>query len=438
VGREDQNNKATVIGAIRDDMQKYGGDPAVQTLHDTIVKLRQERDSIEQQKNSTNTELVDARKTILSLQSQYQGTVDQHQKAALEANAALQAQIAEKDEIARKKDEMIDDLNRQKSTALLDLEKLKQSTDATISQLDGEKSQLLRINDDLRRKLIESTQQSFEVADGEIRQVDHSQGLVWVNLGAADNLQVRTTFSVYTKGHHGVGRDVKDIKGTIEVTKITGPHIAEARVTNSDLYRPISPGDPIFTPLWSPNQVESFSFVGFVDLDGDGKSDRDRLHEIVAAAGAKIDNEVDDQGNVHGDGIDVNTRYLIIGKIPDPTQYAAEEREAAKRIGAAADKLSEAARRQGVQELSLPMFLSYIGYHTSQRLYVKGGKTPWTLKSGAHSASTDETVTDRAASGNVSGVYTTRGRVIQPTTGPAGSTSQGPYSRPGTSNSNTR
>lgn len=83
--------------------------------------------------------------------------------------------------------------------------------------------------------------------DGRIVKVDNQTRTVWINLGHLDKLQARVTFSVYRKDHRGAA----DVTGKIEVTRVLGPRIAEARILEEDPARPIAAGDPINSRLWS-------------------------------------------------------------------------------------------------------------------------------------------------------------------------------------------
>ncbi len=66
--------------------------------------------------------------------------------------------------------------------------------------------------------------------------------------------------------------------------------------------------------------------MGFFDLDQDGKDDRDLLYQAVAATGAVIDNDLDEQGILRIDGkieneprLTYKTKFLVIGRIPEVT-----------------------------------------------------------------------------------------------------------------------
>ena len=85
---------------------------------------------------------------------------------------------------------------------------------------------------------------------GEVTWVDQRSATVWINLGRADSLDRQTSFSVYSADADDVGKAKK--RATIEVTRITGDHSSEARITEDKNSDPITLGDKIFTPLWSP------------------------------------------------------------------------------------------------------------------------------------------------------------------------------------------
>jgi hypothetical protein len=68
---------------------------------------------------------------------------------------------------------------------------------------------LLRLTAELDQK----TSPIFDKPNGEVRFVDHVAKRVWVNLGKADSLKPRTTFSVYQKQHSGVGQSAAGKQG---------------------------------------------------------------------------------------------------------------------------------------------------------------------------------------------------------------------------------
>ena len=154
----------------------------------------------------------------------------------------------------------------------------------------------------------------FEVAQGEVVMVNpHKKGTVYLNLGSADQLIPLVTFSVHDAGANTALGD--GLKARIEVTQILGDHISMCRVLEEDLANPIAEFDKVYTPLWHPGQRTHFGIFGNIDLDGDGEDDRELVRDMITSVGGVIDAEMDAQGKITGN-IDINTRYLLEGKIP--------------------------------------------------------------------------------------------------------------------------
>lgn len=136
---------------------------------------------------------------------------------------------------------------------------------------------------------------SFEAPDGEITLVDNVTKHVWIDKGERDHLRPQVTFSVYTKDHQGIARSTADVKAKVEVVAVEA-RTARCRILEEDLTRPIAPGDPIYTPLWHSGMVEKIAFVGIIDLDGDGKSDRELLKEMMDINHSEIKLQILDDG----------------------------------------------------------------------------------------------------------------------------------------------
>ena len=406
VGVGDEQNPSTVLGAVARDVRELGGSPTEGTYVAALRSLRTQLDTALRERNAKDNDLKAEHQTLLAVQGTADNRVRQHEDARREAETQLQGLITEKDELVSQKQQEVTQLRTDVSQLKIEIEQTKEASARALKEKSQEIVNLELINDRLREKLDEATQQSFEQPDGEIRVVDNSNGLVWINLGERDSLPKRTTFSVYTKAHHGVGRGEEDIKASIEVTRILGPHLAEARILGDDIFEPIAPGDPIYTPLWSTGRVQRFSFVGTIDMDGDGVSDRELLHDIVASAGATIDNEVDDEGNRTGNAIDVYTKFLVIGELPDPgTAPTAAEQRRMEQILEHHTAMRKEARQQGVRVVNLTDFLAFIGYKPQRRLWVPGTDVPWMLKNGSQSVGVNAYVGERKSSGQVSGLY---------------------------------
>ncbi len=423
---EDAPEPNTVLYAMKQDLVKYGGtllDPEQNTYTEALAKLRQELDSVQAKFNTAQQEVVARDGQIESLKTTYQTQVDEHRTERTKVEQARQTEEQEHQKTLQTINQQLQETTNNYNQLRLAKNQAEQAHQQEVAKMKEENERLVNINNRLRDKIENATRTTFERADGMVRWVDNSSHLVWINLGSADNLTVRTNFSVYQKKNRGVGRDSdpatlkgpEDMKGAIEVTRILQPHLAEARILDEDYYAPIAVGDPIYTPIWSPNQKESFAFVGLIDMDGDGRSDRDLLHDVLSAAGAKVQVEVDDKGVRTGGSIDENTKFLVVGEIPtleDLTDQ--DEKQAALDIQAQRKDLIKEARDQGVRVVKLNDFLAFIGYTPRQRVFRPGDQRPYTLRNGSQSMATGQTVGGRESAGQTSGFYSRSKRLGQP------------------------
>ena len=205
-------------------------------------------------------------------------------------------------------------------------------------------------------KLNRQTEIETEVADGRITSTSQTTQRVYVNLGRADALRPRITFSVHGQNVANVAKAKP--KAKIIITRLLDdPHMAEAQIIEEGLSDPIIPGDKLFSPLWSPGRKIRFAFAGTVDIDGDGRSDMKRMRDLVAINNGIIDAWPGPDGAMVGAGITTNTRYLVVGdaKLKDAAATAART--------SAIDK----ARENGVQQLSVVEFLDMVGWKNSRR-----------------------------------------------------------------------
>ncbi len=151
----------------------------------------------------------------------------------------------------------------------------------------------------------------FETVQGEIRYVLRGGKIVSINLGSADALRPGITFGVVDRDDTSRLQDA-DIKASIQITKILGPHLAEARVVAMpQLGNPIIEGDAVYSPFWAPGRTVRIALAGGIDIDDDGRPDNEILEGMIKAAGA----EIADNGERTG-RIDPGVRFLVVGESP--------------------------------------------------------------------------------------------------------------------------
>ncbi|MCA9102627.1 MAG: hypothetical protein R3C10_19425 [Pirellulales bacterium] len=226
---------------------------------------------------------------------------------------------------------------------------VEQETEKAKAVQDDAKNQVTEIdnlNKNLKDELEKLKSETFEVAAGEVYRVNQGQGVVWVNLGSSDSLRRQVTFSVYSSDPNDVAR--RAAKAKIEVTRILGPHLAEARILEDTYADPITPGDLINSSAWSPGRARHFALAGFMDIDGDSTDDRQLVRDIIAINGGVIDAELNDEGKIEGK-VTIDTDYIIVGA----------EKEGAL-IGVS--EIQSRARELGVDVITVDRFLDLAGW----------------------------------------------------------------------------
>lgn len=225
-----------------------------------------------------------------------------------------------------------------------------------LSQRQADIQKLNTVIEDQSKTIVEMRDEPFEVADGRITWVNQGSATVWINLGLADGLRRQTLFSVYDMAENGVSRSER--KASIEVTKVLDQHLAEARIVRDVPADPILPGDQVFSPAWRPGRKIRFALAGKLDIDGDRRSDRDLIRNLLTMSGAVIDAEVHDDGSVEGE-LSTSTRYLVRGDRPT-------EGSDSKSLAAYSSMISKAGE-YGVEIIPIDKLLSWMGYNPEVR-----------------------------------------------------------------------
>jgi hypothetical protein len=225
------------------------------------------------------------------------------------------------------------DYDKYRRTASNENKKLADETKQLMGTIDTQKLELNKLRND-----------RFETTQGEIRYIFRGGNVVTINLGSADDLRTGITFGVID-GDETRLQDAK-VKGTIQVTQLQGPHLAQARIVAlPETRNPIIPGDVIYSPFWAPGRKVKIALAGDIDIDGDNHPDNDVLKGMIHAAGAEVVAEISATGVVTGK-LDPSIRFLVVGESPeiaDDASLAQADRDAQSiiAISKAKEKASE-------------------------------------------------------------------------------------------------
>jgi hypothetical protein len=306
-----------------------------------------------------NTKYADLEKAMAALEDQTEAKV----------TAAVKAQKQVEADFATARNNYEQDRNKRAETEkqlMSTVEQQKTDFETKIAKNEAEKAAMKKEMDKLAHAVEvfkgerKDEPGSFEVADGRISWVNQN-GTVWINLGTADSLRRQVTFSVYDADQHDAAKASK--KGNIEVTRLLGPHMAEAKVTEDSATNPILTGDQIYSQVWHRGKKLHFALTGFVDFDGDGRSDMELARELIEMNGSVVDAYLRDDGQVEGE-ITANTRYLVLGEIPTSATQS--------KLSDGWNTMSQTSSQLGVESITLPEFLSQMGYKPQDRMVQLG------------------------------------------------------------------
>lgn len=289
--------------------------------------------------------------------------IQQHEETVKQTNADLAQRTG-------KYEAYTGQLNKEKETLLAQVQQVKEAGDKkaaeaqnAVAAMDKKLKTAQGVNESLRQQIEGLTKETFETAHGKIVWVNQRTGRAYINLGEADGLRRLMSFGVFSSTTEDVSRAEK--KASIEVVEILGPHQAEARITEDKPGNPIMPGDLVFTPIWSPGKRMRFALAGFIDLDGDGRSDLARVRDIITASGAVIDAYQEATGTQ-----DINSK--IVGTITPNTDYlvlgAMADEKSSRAFRANVTKMLDDAKTNLVKQIKLDELLQRMGYREVDRI----------------------------------------------------------------------
>ena len=185
------------------------------------------------------------------------------------------------------------------------------------SEIGDQKDTIYRLEQTveiLQRRLAQLMEDTSEFPDGRVVSVNQRNRVAYINLGELDGVRPQMLFSVYDADESKLSGETT--KGQIEIIRVIDAHQSQARILDDELRNPIIPRDIIASPVWSRGSRQRFALAGFMDIDGDGLSDRELIRNLITSNGGIIDAELDDKGQRTGGELSVKTRYLVLGEPP--------------------------------------------------------------------------------------------------------------------------
>jgi hypothetical protein len=234
-------------------------------------------------------------------------------------------------------------------------QKREKDANAKLDEVTKEKGEIQKRLDALVRKLDEIQGEDFQYVQGTITEVSNGGDVVWINLGKADGLRAGVSFGVINSDASRVA-DAK-VKAKIEVVELVGDKLARCKVLSDRAPTTILRGDKIYSPAWQPGRKVEFALMGKMDIDGDGKDDRETVKALIIQNGGKVTLDMPPGGKTIGE-LTVDTRWLVLGD-----EFKIRGTELSKSDSDAAierRKLESQAKTLGISSINLDKLLGYL------------------------------------------------------------------------------
>jgi len=294
--------------------------------------------------------------------------VDVQAKAAADSRADLEGEHKKHEEerqiLLTKTDQLQTDNDKKNNEIATLASRIKQMEEDTLRKQETLTSIIKELRDRLDQK-----ETTLDRPDGYVTYVDYERREVLINITRRQGARPQMKMSIFDARSPGIPTEKP--KGTIEVTQV-GEQFSTARII--DTKNPIDPirvGDIVYSAAWSPNIPMRFALVGKIDVNRDGRDDREELKRMIQEAGGVVDydlppTEVGKQTGTLSPRIDW---YVIDDRPPlrdvysrksDNTQTAADTLAKLK-----SDAIKEA-RINGIRPMPLQRLLAFLGYDMNQ------------------------------------------------------------------------
>jgi len=279
----------------------------VQGLKTELDKTIKEKLDVQKQLEDTETRFQNADKanfekeqTLLAEKDKLQQQVDDIEQKYAELSALLEQTTGEQVQTLRDQLQQVkDDLKALNDQLLKTQEELKLAQ----NDLKSEKEKLSKIEPGPDREVLAYN------PDGQIILIDDQAKVVHLNIGIDDHVYQGLRFTVYDRGT-SVPEDGKG-KAEIEVFDVAKTYSA-ARITKSELRKPILQGDIVANLIWESDRTNVFVIAGDFDLDNDGVIDYNGEEKIKTL--------IEKWGGTVADSIAIDTDFLVLGKQPQVLQ----------------------------------------------------------------------------------------------------------------------
>ncbi len=259
----------------------------------------------------------------------------------------------------------VDTLTKDNDSRLTEITNLKAQIDRMKEDYSKEKDQLRSIISELHDK-VDRDATTLDHPDGLITFVDYTSREVQININQSMGARPQMVLSVFDARSPGIPTEKP--KGTIEIAKV-GDRISVGRIVKT--MNPIDPiriGDIVYSAAWSPNNPTRFALLGKIDINRDGRDDREELKRMIQEGGGIVEFDLPPPyiGKETGKLTPRIDWFVIDERTPLRDVFTRSHGEAIMKDDAMlAQRMGEVvkeARADGIRPMPIERLLSFLGY----------------------------------------------------------------------------
>jgi hypothetical protein len=375
-GKELEDAKARVQQII----SSYRSEPnkSYTSILDRVIELLE---SAAISKTSLAINYLELRRMLESANANAKQAIDVSAKAASDSKTDLEAEHgkheSERQTLLTKVDQLQTD-NDKKATQIANLEtQLRQFREESDRKLELARN----INRELRDR-VEQRENVLDRPDGYITYVDLDRREVHVNVTRRQGARPQMKMTIFAAGSPGV--PTEQPKGNIQLIQVGDDYSIgriDRQVSSID---PIRVGDIVYSAAWSPDEPMRFALIGKIDVNRDGRDDRQDLKRMIEEAGGIVDYDLpppEAGGKPTGKLTARIAWYVTDDRIPLRDTYTTRSDAsiaAQTQFERAKGEAIKEARAEGIRPMPVGRLLAYLGYemgtaHTGRTEAINSG-----------------------------------------------------------------
>ena len=358
---DDQLNAA--IKTYTNNMALFGQVTTDRNYTKLVTTLMQELRARNLQLDSSSRREQALKDDFDSKLSQETKTREAEKKRADDLSIQIDKELVKYTENIKSQQEKMDANLAENKKYVQNLEKQKKDLTAQLSQREARIAENEKRLEALSRKLDEIQGEDFQYVQGKITEVTHGGDTVYINLGRADGLRPGVSFGVVDSDVSRVA-DAKP-KAKIEVVEVlpNSEHLSRCKVLSDRAPTTILKGDSIYSPVWQAGRRVEVALVGRMDIDGDGKDDRQTVKALIEQNGGKVTVDLPPNGKVSGE-LSVETRWMVMGegfKVSAALRRDGAELDSAEKAAAIErNALESQAKSLGISRINLDKLMGWL------------------------------------------------------------------------------